>query len=94
MNEEKKTWFRLELLYDYEGQAKKFEYVNCDAELVRKIRFTLLDEGLQVPVTLAQSIIIFPWSIRHITVWRQDRFLKNLHSDMQKTVFDGDKKKV
>lgn len=94
MATDQKTWYRLELCYHLDGEVKKFEYINCDRELVRILRFRLLDEGVEIPLSLSQSIIIFPSAIRHIMVWRQDRFFGNLHSDLTKTVFDGSKKKV
>lgn len=63
-------------------------YCNCTGGKVREIRETILAQGLQVPVTLSQWAVIFPGQIVSFTVFRQDQFFNNMHSDLKKTVFD------
>jgi len=83
----KKIWYRIEVLYNYRGEMKRFEYINCDGVTLHKMRQTIIDEGLQLPVSSDQWVIIFPWSIDCLTVWRQDKFLNHVESTLNSTVF-------
>ena len=83
----KKIWYRIEVLYNYRGEMKRFEYINCDGVTLHKMRQTIIDEGLQLPVSSDQWIIIFPWAVDCLTVWRQDKFYTHMESNLSTTVF-------
>lgn len=87
------TYYGIEIVFyrqgDHGPEMSLHTYVNCIAEKVREIRATILAQGLQVPVTLTQWAVIFPSAIKTFTIYRQDKFFANMHSDMKKTVFDA-----
>jgi len=87
MTQRTKTWFRLEIIYNYRGETKRFEYINCNAATLKTIREGIIAMGLQVPIDSATWVIIFPWSIDCLTVTRQKDFLSNSQSDTSKIVF-------
>ena len=88
MSDTKKTWYRIEVLYNYRGETKRFEYLNCDAKMLHRMREIIINEGLQLPVATGQWIIVFPWAIDCLTVWKQDKFLYSTDSTLNRTVFE------
>lgn len=92
MSNDKRSWFAVEVCYDKDGELKRFKYMNCDAKMVRKLRFTIIEEGLQVIRDSKTWDIIFPWNIRSMTVHLQKAFFFEEHSDLNQTVFSKEQK--
>lgn len=87
--------YRLEIRYNTaRGELKRFEYLNATDRIVHDIRAGILAEGLKIPVSLTEWIIIFPWAIADMIVTRQNGFIDYAHSDLNKTVFAKDPTKL
>ncbi len=90
-----KHFWTLEILYDYRGELKRFEHINVsEGEQTRDIINAAKANGITVPLSKDCFIVIFPGSIKDITLYRQDKFFEHLHSDLKKTVYDNNKKKI
>lgn len=95
------TFYGIEITFDRQGEkgieTSGHTYCNCSGDKVREIRATILEQGLQIPVSFTQWAVIFPAAIKTFTVYLQDGFFNNMHSDLKKTVFDvprGETQKV
>lgn len=87
-----KTWFSVEIWYDNRGELKRFYFMNCNGQTVHKLRFQIINEGLQLPVDANTWVVIFPWVVKSFTATRQKSFFYEAHSDLNKTVFSQDQK--
>lgn len=87
-----KTFFCVEIVFNVREETKAFKFMNCTAKTVHDLRFQALQEGLQMPVSLDEWVVIFPWFITAFNVTRQEKFF-NAASTLKQTVFDTDQKK-
>jgi len=87
MSTAKKTWFTVEIVFDYGSETKRFHFANCNSKTVHQLRATLLQEGIQIPTDAKTWVIIFPWNVRTFTSTLQEKFYYDIHSDANKTVF-------
>ena len=92
MSTEKKTWYKIEVLYNYRGEIKRFEYLNCDVRTLHVMREQIISEGLMLPVSSDQWLVVLPWSIDCLTVWRQEKFYYDTDSNLNRTVFSINQK--
>lgn len=92
---DKKTFWTLDILYDYRGEAKRFEYINVLAgRHIKAIIDEAMDTGITVPLSADCYLVIFPSSIRDITLNRQPKLLEHVQSGLNRIVYDNTQKKV
>jgi hypothetical protein len=68
----------IEVLYDHEGEVKRYQLPNQYSKELLKFRETIIQAGLMLPTRAekGQYIIVLPWNIVSINVTRQDRFFE------------------
>lgn len=71
-----KVYWGIEISYLHDGEVKRHFNRNCDWDFVKRLQDNIFFIGLRVPVTSDHFIIVSPWNIRSIDIWRQSHFFK------------------
>jgi len=76
MAEPTKIWYTIEVLYRHDNEVKREAIRNVSPQKLIQFREIFFSVGFAVTIDASHQIIIAPWNIRSIDVWRQDKFFK------------------